>query len=264
MKELLKVLQNGKISPYQKFKFQTGEVYHCDDFDTDTTKDCSRGFYAVDFNGLSYAYRPGRVVYKCQVWGKEAEYNQFKHRYEYFKLGKKLTVREIKTGLLACEESEGYKVCESVFPFNPLSKKPTITKKKALELLTVWDSVRDSVWASVEDSVRGSVEYSVWTSAWDSVRDAVGISVRDSVWDAVRASISASAWDSIRASVWASIGDSVWAYVSSLFPNIENWKYIDHEPGINPFQPGIDLWRGGYIPVFYQGERRLYSKNKLD
>ncbi len=54
-------------------------------------------------------------------------------------------------------------------------------------------------------------------------------------------------WDSVGASVRASVRASVGVYISDFF-TIGNWKYIDHEPGKNPFQPCIDLWMLGLVP----------------
>jgi hypothetical protein len=51
----------------------------------------------------------------------------------------------------------------------------------------------------------------------------------------------------------------VLAYISSLFPNVKEWKYIDHEAGINPFQPCIDLWLSGFVPSFDGKTWRLHS-----
>lgn len=65
-----------------------------------------------------------------------------------------------------------------------------------------------------------------WSSVFDSVGDSVFYSVRASVWD------------------------SVWAYISSIFYNIKDCKCIKHKPGENPFQPCIDLWNQGIVPVF--------------
>ena len=82
---------------------------------------------------------------------------------------------------------------------------------------------------------------------WDSVRASVRASVRYSVWDSVR--------DSVRASVGA--------YMSSLFPSITKWKYIDHKQGKNPYQSGIDLWHAGLVPS-YNGETwRLHNRDKI-
>ena len=72
-----------------------------------------------------------------------------------------------------------------------------------------------------------------------------------SVWDSV--------WSSVGDSVWDSVGDSVWAYISSFF-NIEKWKYIDHKPGINPFQSAIDLWNSGLVPSYDGKTWRLHGK----
>jgi hypothetical protein len=101
-------------------------------------------------------------------------------------------------------------------------------------------------WIAVWDSVRASVGDSVWDSVWDSVSASVGASVS--------ASVRASVGDSVRASVWASVG----AYTSSFF-NLPNWKYMDHEAGINPFQPCIDLWESGFVPSFDGKVWRLHA-----
>jgi hypothetical protein len=39
----------------------------------------------------------------------------------------------------------------------------------------------------------------------------------------------------------------------------QDWYGIDHEPGVNPFQPGIDLWRSGFIPSFDGTTWRLHQ-----
>ena len=239
--KLLKVLNKDLTSPYQGFEFELGKKYVCDDFDT-SDNECSKGFYAVDFNGIVYALnRSGRKhsVFEVEVGGRSKEFNQFKRRYEEITILRELTDDEIKEGLLACEEKEGYKVCEACYPIHPFSVEP-IPLEDAKKLLQEWKKV----WASVRASVGASV--------WASVRASVGASV----WDSVGASV----WDSVRDSVRASVGDSVWAYVSSLFPNIKKWKYIYHEECVNPFQSCIDLWKGGYVPSFDGKVWRLHTK----
>ena len=126
----------------------------------------------------------------------------------------------------------GFKFNEALHPINPASIRRKVSAKD-IENLKLWDSVRDSV----------------------------GDSVRDSVW--------ASVWASVGASVWASVGDSVrdsvWAYIGSLFPGIETWKYNEHEKGKYPFQPAVELWKRGFIPVKVNGKWKLYHpiKDKL-
>ena len=65
-------------------------------------------------------------------------------------------------------------------------------------------------------------------------------------------------WDSVRDSV----RDSVGAYMSSFFPNIKKWKYMDHKLGENPYQPLIDLWNMGIVPVFDGKRWGLHSGPK--
>ena len=149
--------------------------------------------------------------------------------------------------------------CNPVHPFKLRKRKPS---RGDIELLHEWasvrgsvrDSVRASVWASVWGSVEDSVGDSVWGSVedavWGSVGDAVVDSVGDSVWAWVRGSIWAPVRDSVRDSVRASVWDSVGAYVGSLFPDIQEWEYGEHERGVYPFQPVVDLWRRGLVPSF--------------
>ena len=71
-------------------------------------------------------------------------------------------------------------------------------------------------------------------------------------------------WASVRVSMGASVGDSVWAYISSLFPNIKKWEYIDHAEGVNPFQAGIDLWHMGLVPTFDGKIWRLHKGKRAE
>jgi len=243
--KLLKVLNKDLTSPYKGFQFKLGKKYVCDDFDT-SGNECSKGFYAVDFNGLVYAINNGgrkHSVFEVEVGGRSKEFNQFKRRYEEITIIRELTEDEIKTGLLACEEKEGYKVYEACYPIHPFVIEP-IPLEDAKKLLQEWKKV--------VTSVRNSVGASVWDSVGDSVRASVLDSVRDSVWGSVG--------DSVRTSVRNSVWDSVMAYTSSLFPNIKKWKYVNHEDGVNPFQSCIDLWKGGYVPSFDGKTWRLHTK----
>jgi len=173
---------------------------------------------------------------------------------------KSLTVIE---EIIDLDTAFGWKYSEAINPIHPFQQDVEFNKSLVLELLKRWASVGASVWASVGASVGDSVWASVWASVWDSVwasvwdsvGDSVGASVRDSVWDSVGASV----WASVRDSVGDSVRDSVWAYFGSLFPNIQRWKYIEHEDGIYPFQPAVDLWKMGIVPSFDGNVWRLHS-----
>ena len=65
-------------------------------------------------------------------------------------------------------------------------------------------------------------------------------------------------WVPVRNSVGNSVWESVWAYIGSLFPAIQKWEYMEHEKGVYPFQPALDLWKRGFIPVQIEDEWRLY------
>jgi hypothetical protein len=226
---LYKVLNTDLLSPFQSFQFEIGKEYICDDFDESDVK-CSSGFYATDFNGLVYSLNKDgdcHAVYEVEVSGRQKEFDQFKRRYEKIKIIRELSKEEIIAGLEVCRESEGYNTVEACYPVYPFDIEPTITIDEAVELLKQWASVWDSVWASV----------------------------RDSVWASVRASV----WDS----VWASVRASAWGYTSSLFPGITNWKYVEHEPGVNPFQSDINLWMSGYVPSYDGKIWRLHTRDGI-
>lgn len=245
--KLYKVLNKDLVSPYQEFKFEIGVKYHCKDFDTDKTMDCSRGFYAVDVDGLPYAFNTKKEIYLVEVYGKSVEINQYKRRYEYIKIIRKCTKEEIIKVAKKKERELGYKLSEILYPTIPLAKKRKPAKKD-IDNLKKWASVRASLGASV----------------WDSVGASLGASVGASVWDSVWASVGASVWASLGASVRASVGASVGAYISSLFPNIKQWKYIEHKEGVNPYQPAIDLWHRGLVPSFDGKTWRLHSGKKAE
>ena len=223
--KLLKVLNSDLKSPYQDFQFKIGKKYHCKDFDESDTE-CSRGFYATDIDGLPYAYNIHKKVFECEVSGKSKEFNIYKRRYENFELIREVSKDELIELAKPRDLILGYKLSEIINPINPLLIKRGEVSGKEIESLKQWASVRASVWDSVGASVGASV--------WDSVR----ASVRDSVWD------------------------SMGAYISSIFPNIKKWKYIDHKKGINPFQYGADLWKAGLVSSYSNGIWRLHSGEK--
>ena len=243
---LLKVLKADMTSPFKGFKFERQKWYHCPDFDLGDDE-CSNGFYAAPIDGLHYAYRPGRRVFMAEVRGESRVFDCMKQRYEEMMLTDELTLDQIKQMSLDAEQRVGYRLSEVLFPINPLSL-PKITPTEAdIALLHDWASV----WASVEASVWASVRDSVEASVWASVEASVGASVWASVW--------ASVGDSMRDSVWDSVWASVWAYIGSLFPAITKWEYVNHTPGVYPFQAGADLWRRGLVPSYSGGVWRLHS-----
>lgn len=125
-----------------------------------------------------------------------------------------------------------------------------------LELLRQWNSVFDRVWDSSWDSVFDSV----FDSVWNNVRNNVRNNVLDNVLDNVCKSVGGR-------HVWGRLFDSVWdsarAYVSSFFV-LPKWRYIDHVPGENPFQPAADLWEAGLVPSFDGTTWRLHAGPKAN
>ena len=146
-----KVLNNRLISPYMGFKYEIGKPYHCQDFDINRNKDCSTRFYATDIEGLLYAYRKGKVIYQCEVWGKSIIFDQFKQGFENIKIIKRVTPAFIKKEIKKQDliNKLGYDIEKALFPVNPLLIKRGKVTKQEIELLKQWAYVWASVGASV-------------------------------------------------------------------------------------------------------------------
>ena len=159
----------------------------------------------------------------------------------------------------------GFSYNEVINPVIPYKIKCKLTDKDRENLkqwVSVSDSIMESIRAFVGDSVRVSVRASASASILNSIRDSVMESIMGSIWNSVRVSVIGailhSSWNSVPASVWYSVEDSAWAYIGSLFPAIDKWAYIDHKNGDYPFQPGVDLWKRGFIPAHVNGRWILY------
>ncbi len=258
---------------YGKLEDFLGKEMTCDNFDSGSDE-CSRGYYATEIEGLIYTNfsRDGSVVFEVEMSGENRKFGTYKHRFENQKFIGEIPLNEVKELVKEQSERMDWNYYEALFPTNPLKIKAKPVSHEDILLLKEWSSVRDSVWRSVCGSVGGSVRHSVWysvrDSVWRSVRDSVEDSVGDSVWRSVGGSVWRSVGDSVSVSVWDSVWDSVedliYAHISSLFPNIKDWQYIDHKEGINPFQSGIDLWNKGLVPSFNGNIWRLHAGEKAD
>ena len=224
----------------------------CENFDDNEYKECAKRFYATDIEGLVYSLNKHKDnrVFEVEMGGRSVVNSEYKQGFEEQTIIRMLPKSEVRKLIKEQSKIMDWDYYHTCYPVNPLKINKPFDKEKALKLLKEWASVRDSVGGSVRDSVRDSV----WNSAWNSVGNSVENSVWASVGGSVRDSVWNSMWNSVRDSVWASVWASVWdlayAYISSLFPNVKKWKYIEHEEGINPFQSGIDLWHMGLVSSF--------------
>ena len=89
MKKKYKVLTKDLKSPFKYFQYELSKEYVCSDFD-ESDKECSRGFYATDIEGILYSLKYPRRVFEVEVSGKERIFNPFKQRFE-----KQTIIREI-------------------------------------------------------------------------------------------------------------------------------------------------------------------------
>ena len=231
--KLLKVLDKNLMSPHQKFKYEIGKKYICDDFDTNIEKSCSRGFYAMDIDGIpcSWGGEEKHIIVEVEVGGRSVEIDKYKRRFEEQTILRILEKEEIISLAKSKEKELEYKLSEVLFPVNPLLLKKKKLTEKHIELLKKWASVIDSVWLSVVNSIRDSKV--------DPMPDTLVDSVLYLLWDIM--------WDSMKASHIYSVKASIGAYISSLFPMVKKWKYFEHVN--DPFRSAIDLWNDGFIPV---------------
>jgi hypothetical protein len=276
MMQFVKVLDKDLRPPIQGGKpYEIGVWHHCEDFDT-SEKECAPGFYVIPVSELIHYHKPwrGTKVLPAEIKGKSKIFSA-KRRYEYMKLGNPLSDEQIKAMCKEIEPKIGYRLSEALYPVNPLLLPKATVNDEDIELLKQWYRVRKnvviSVWHSVRDSFWSRVRYSVWYSVWDSVGDSFWSRVRYSVWYSVRDSVGDNvwysvidSWDGVADSVTDSVTDSVSAYFGSLFPNIQRWKYINHETGVYPFQPAVDLWCRGLVPSFDGKIWRLHSGEKAE
>jgi hypothetical protein len=261
---LLKVLDVGMRSPYQGFQYELNKWYHCEDFDTDPKEDCSRGYYATDVEGLPYAYRPFLVIWWCEVDGRSVEYDIYKRRYERIRITHRADLAEIKQMAIDREKTCGYKLSEVIFPFNPFTvyTEKEVTEKivtpQIIKKLNEWKTALETVLETVWGPVWGPAWGPAWETAWGPVLETVRETVRGPVLETVRETVR----EFIREIAWESIPNIISTYISSFFPGIEKWYGIEHEPGVNPFQSGVDLWRAGFVPSFDGKTWRLHAGPK--
>ena len=234
--KILKKQGETYYSPFQSYRYGIlddfiGVEMVCEYFD-DSNKECSNGFYATDIRGLIYTnLLQGKTVFEVEMSGRNIKFSDYKWRWEKQTFIREIPIEELKELVKVESDKMDWNYYEMLFPKNPFNLPIQPVTDKHKKLLKEWDSVRNSV--------RGSVWVSVLDSARNSVLDSVRVSFRDSFSD--------------------SVSDHIYAYISSAFPKINKWKYINHEDGINPFQSGIDLWNDGFIAGFDGKTWKLYS-----
>ena len=211
----LKVLKSNMETPFQNYQMELGKKYVCENFDPNPDELCSNGFYATDVEGLTYSINQheDNRVFECEVGGQSVTINQYKQRFETIELIRELNRDEIEQLALAAEPELGYKLCEAIYPRNPLIGDPKKVTERGIELLKQWIAVRYAVEASLEYSVSGIIRDSIGNSVKDIVRaivkESVGNSIRDSTGDSIRVSVKDAIWASVKASVRYSVCDSV-------------------------------------------------------
>jgi len=228
---MFKVLNSDLTSPFKNFQYEMEKEYICENFD-DSNKECSRGFYATNVEGLIYCFIKGRKVFEVEVSGREKRFNQFKHRFEKQTILREISEEELKKLLEDESHIVGYNLLGLCFPINPFEIEHDRITQLDIDNLKKWISVRKFVFNSVEDSL---IENST-----ESTRDFVWYALMDSLWELllepIENSIKILSESSKKYLIELSLRDSLKAYQSSIFHNIKEWRYIKHELGVNPFQ----------------------------
>ena len=119
-KIMYKVFDKGLTSPYQKMKYQLNKWYTCEDMDMDVNNECSKGFYAVDIDGLIYWFGKEKPVYLVEVSGRRVEIDVKKKRYERIRIIKRLNESELIEHCQKVESKLGYRLSEVLYHINPL------------------------------------------------------------------------------------------------------------------------------------------------
>ena len=132
------------------------------------------------------------------------------------------------------------KIDVSKYPKNPLLMKP--------QPFEIRDSIRYSIGYSIRYSIGYSIRYSIWYSIGYSIWDSIGYSIWDSIGDSIGYSIRYSIGYSIRYSIG----------INTAFMIPEVWeKYKE-------YQPIVDLWHKGIVPVWYQDAWHYFGSPEGD
>jgi hypothetical protein len=254
-----KVLRNDLTSPYNSFQYELDRWYHEPHIGDYGNNGCQVGLYAGSIEALLYrgVWRSNEAVYRCRVKGRQAGQPPLKECWEYLQVVERVEEPEVRRLAKRLHKKLGYNLTECLYPIDPLRIERGPVTDAEIQLLREWAQMRrELALMRTRNLVRTSVWDSVQNSKWNSVWDSVG----NSVWGSVRRTVGNSVWDSVGSAVWDSVGKTVWDYIGSLFPNIQQWCYMDCEPGVYPFRAGADLWRAGLVPSFDGTVWRLHSE----
>jgi len=158
----------------------------------------------------------------------------------------------------------GWKYSEAINPIDPLSQKHKVNQED-IDLLVSWVSLYQSSTLDIIDTV------------FETIKKRFGSNLRELIWDTLVASTAnktaSRIWKEldgtpldevpmnnlVKRSFIFSFEALCYAYIGSLFPNIYQWKKIQHKKGEYPFKPAADLWRKGLLPSFDGKIWRLHS-----
>lgn len=155
-----------------------------------------------------------------------------------------LTEQEVRKLCKTKKDELGFDIEKALFPTNPFisNPEPTMALGDAICLLEEWVNTCDIIEANYKEKINGAP--CVWNCVVDTIRPIVGNEVIISIVDNIILSL-----ESFISTKNSGTKDAIQAYISTIFYDVEKWNFIDHEPGVNPFQPVIDLWEAGYIPA---------------
>lgn len=147
-----KVLNMSKLgrfrSPFQAYTYGCiedflGKRKICRDFDSDIKKDCAKGFYATDVDGIIYSLNSheGNKVFEVKVGGKSVVFDKYKQRFKKQKIIREIPDCELKDLIRAESDKMGWNYYEACFPVNPRNPVRAYDKERATSLLEWWKEI---------------------------------------------------------------------------------------------------------------------------
>jgi len=252
---LYKVLGKNLRSPFQNFYYELNKKYHCKDFDRNPEHDCSRGFYATDFDGIMYSWRPHLAVFEVEVWGRKVEINEYKRRYSNIKIIKFIRKQELVSLANTWSSKVKYKMNEVIEPINPIEIENDLTDKD-LENFYKWINLHSpsrDFQDKIEHAISNRYSYHIIEAAKASLSE----SIFNKILYPIRRMISDNNPDFSFRDEELYLSDFLHTYLVSLFPRSSLLYFIrDYE--IDAIIAGMHLYRRGFVPSYSCGTWRLH------
>lgn len=237
-----KVVNADLTSPFRRFPYVMSTKETHPNFDPDRGKKRSRGFYAHStMEGCLFTnIASGRRIAECTVGGRQVELTRFNNRYEEMTIDKLLTPAEVATKAAVESTARGYNIGEALVPINPKDIVVGPINASKINALQQWKKV----WAAVLQSAASTIGDAFDVETFFNVAKSVCEHTERDIFDATNKQRFNSNLVELNRNILMATVD---AYTTSLFTSINDWRFITHTSGVNPFKPAIDLWKAGLV-----------------